>query len=494
MNYLLFLQNIRESVSGFVDLFFLIMSRFSETGITYLLMAMVYWCVDKHTGRLMAIDVSISCWFSQWFRRVFKIERPWVVDYRLHPNELAVDYATGYSFPSGGTIRAIANWGILAYATKKKWVRILCVVILVLSAFSGNYLGTHTFFDEVGAIVIGLLMMQLSILVDNFLSSRDALKYNDATYYIFSILIFVLPMFIFGVLSNAGTSIGIVMGLFFERHFVDFAMPQNKKQWLGRILPGAIIIWILQKFLADLLIFAVPIGYATFFANFFIGFFIIGVYPFLFQKWEEKRRLEVILNCLMILLIMGIMITFYNISLYRSTKKENCLVIADGGYSSIAPKNTSAALQKSVEIGTDSIILDVQMTKDKKIVVFSDESIWKIYSKGGHIYDRTLDELKECDMSRNFVDTASSLSRSERIKNYSGLQIMTLDEALSIIDGEDVNLIINIKNYEDDVNVNFELLKKVMSCVENHLMQNRVAYSSNNYSYLYYILICMHFV
>src|SRR5699024_8918585 len=74
------------------------------------------------------------------------VYRPWVRDARVHPAAAALETATGYSFPSGHTQSAAAIYGSVGlwYGRKRRWLAVLMVVMILLTAFSRNYLGVHT--------------------------------------------------------------------------------------------------------------------------------------------------------------------------------------------------------------------------------------------------------------------------------------------------------------------------------------------------------------
>ena len=52
---------------------------------------------------------------------------------------------------------------------------------------------------------------------------------------------------------------------------------------------------------------------------------------------------------------------------------------AHRGASAYAPENTMAAFKKAFQIGTNGIELDLQKTKDEKIVIFHDDKIDEKY-------------------------------------------------------------------------------------------------------------------
>ena len=68
IQYLLFLQTLREAFGGMFDAFMLKATELGEQTITFLLMAFIYWCVDKRAGVLMSFNVSIACTWNQFIK------------------------------------------------------------------------------------------------------------------------------------------------------------------------------------------------------------------------------------------------------------------------------------------------------------------------------------------------------------------------------------------------------------------------------------------
>ncbi len=82
-----------------------------------------------------------------------------------------------------------------------------------------------------------------------------------------------------------------------------------------------------------------------------------------------------------------------------------------------APENSLAAFRKAVEAGY-GIELDVQLSKDDRLVVFHDATLKRMCGVDGKVWDYTLEELK-----------------SFRLLN-SNEQIPTFEEFLSVVDGK----------------------------------------------------------
>lgn len=70
-----------------------------------------------------------------------------------------------YGFPSGHTSIAIALWGTLLCLYKEKWVRAICVALMVLIPLSRIYLGVHFLADVVGGAALGGVLWYLTYLI-----------------------------------------------------------------------------------------------------------------------------------------------------------------------------------------------------------------------------------------------------------------------------------------------------------------------------------------
>lgn len=153
IDYLLFLQRLRESVHDGPTPFMEWLSLFA---VTFLVMApvFVYWAVDKKKGLYALASFCLCCALNSIVKLTACVYRPWIRDPRVLPAGDAIRTATGYSFPSGHTAVAGSIYGGLAVGFwRRKWVAVPCLVALALTAFSRNYLGVHTPQD----VLVGLL-------------------------------------------------------------------------------------------------------------------------------------------------------------------------------------------------------------------------------------------------------------------------------------------------------------------------------------------------
>lgn len=160
IDYLLFLQNIREATNGIFDRFFFIMSDIAVMPFTIILICIIYWGINKKAGLYIIYCYYISRFINVILKLSACIYRPWILDGRVCPAAGAIETAPGYSFPSGHTAGAVSLWGSIAFLLRKKlWAVIFCSLIIFFVMLSRNYLGVHTSQDVVVSLIIGICII-----------------------------------------------------------------------------------------------------------------------------------------------------------------------------------------------------------------------------------------------------------------------------------------------------------------------------------------------
>ena len=126
MEYLLFLQQLRESAPTIINEAILFVSEFMGGTGALAVIALVYWCISKHAGSFMLLNFSSAYMVNQTLKNIFCVSRPFLQDSRLHP----YTEATGYSFPSGHTMLGTAVYSSAAIWQKnRKWFVGVCIVL-----------------------------------------------------------------------------------------------------------------------------------------------------------------------------------------------------------------------------------------------------------------------------------------------------------------------------------------------------------------------------
>ena len=157
MAFLYLLEKIR--LPGLNELMLLVTQLGEETAFLVLALIM-FWCVDKRRGYFVMAVGFMGTMVNQVLKLVCAVPRPWVLDPDFSILEQAREAASGYSFPSGHTSTAVGTFGSIAATEKRRWLRIVCIVLAVLVGFSRMYVGVHTPYDVlVGAACAVLLVI-----------------------------------------------------------------------------------------------------------------------------------------------------------------------------------------------------------------------------------------------------------------------------------------------------------------------------------------------
>lgn len=209
----------------------------------------MFWCVSKACGYYMLTVGFTGTILNQFLKLAFRIPRPWVKDPDFTIVESARAGATGYSFPSGHTQNVFASFGCGMRWTKQTWLRIVCAVLVVLTAFSRMYLGVHTPLDVGVSFGIGLVLVFALYPLFSRIEERP-----NTMYWLFGVMIVLnLAYLLYAELwpfpadvdaanlaegrKNAYTLLGAVLGMtgayFIDRKYVHFDV---RAVWWAQVL------------------------------------------------------------------------------------------------------------------------------------------------------------------------------------------------------------------------------------------------------------------
>ena len=156
MSFLYWLESIR---CPFLDAVMQAFTCFGEE-LAFLLLALtIFWCVSKEEGYYLLFVGFFGTVLNQFLKLLCRIPRPWVRDPSFTIVESARSGAGGYSFPSGHTQNAVGTLGGIARWHKNRALRIVCIVLAALTAFSRMYLGVHTPLDVSVAAVTAVVLI-----------------------------------------------------------------------------------------------------------------------------------------------------------------------------------------------------------------------------------------------------------------------------------------------------------------------------------------------
>jgi len=305
------LQSFRSTL---LDYFFQFWTMFGEELIIIAILGFLYWIYDKKVGEKVGVTVFASLVINSTIKILVARPRPYVSDSSVQ--NIRPDTATGYAFPSGHTQGSATLFTSFAIWLKKRWITIASIVIIIMVAISRMYLGAHYLSD---VIVGGLLGVGISFLFAWYLNKNE----NNQRLYLWifeGTIILTLITFIYflftskatlsltnaqllynnmeGLSKMAGSIIGFILGVSFEKKNVSFETHRKLVPNIIRFVLGIVIVMTVRIVLkaifgvfidSEMLLqgellkssIALLFDLVRYLAMVFIG---IGVYPMLFKK------------------------------------------------------------------------------------------------------------------------------------------------------------------------------------------------------------------
>ncbi len=195
IEYLLFLQDIRNASGDLFAPFFLWLTDFSVSLWPIILMYFVYWTCDRNVGKRLIFGHSGALLMNGFLKLVCCVNRPWIRCDEIEPYGDVKGGATGYSFPSGHSTNVTSIFGGIGFWQRKKHIVITIVsfAIVVLTMFSRNYLGVHTPQD----VIVGCLAAIVMMILANFIESWTDKNIKRDLYVIIGGLLLCVVLIIF---------------------------------------------------------------------------------------------------------------------------------------------------------------------------------------------------------------------------------------------------------------------------------------------------------
>ena len=152
-----FYENIIQIRNNFFDEFFKSITKLGNTIIILIVVIILLLKLNKENRELLGINTIITVLINIVIKNIIK---------RPRPNILRLIKQSGYSYPSGHSMIAIATYGYLIYVVNKniknKSTRILLTIFLLFIilgiGISRIYLGVHYPSDVLGGYVLALLI------------------------------------------------------------------------------------------------------------------------------------------------------------------------------------------------------------------------------------------------------------------------------------------------------------------------------------------------
>lgn len=311
IEYLLFLQGLRESLGGNFETFVSLITAIPKSPISAIIAGILFWCINRRAGLFLMFVMSFGRLLNTLIKDTACVYRPWILDSDIHPAEDALKKASSYSMPSGHTQFATAIYGGLAYFYRKTFPKLIipCALIILAVALSRNFLGVHTPQDVLVAILETLAVIFLSEkLFDRMDHDKNFTKTAFIAGAVFCVIatIYILTKsypvdYLNGKIIVTATaakldsldSIGCVtaflIGAALENKFVHFGTNVDLGVKIRRVIIGCIV-----GGAAMVLLLLIKLTGFEFFYEFCKGFLpiiaIIFLAPFAFNYFETKTK------------------------------------------------------------------------------------------------------------------------------------------------------------------------------------------------------------
>jgi undecaprenyl-diphosphatase len=264
--------------------------------------------VDKKWGYFFLTNH----WFGELINGIIKLTvcayRPWIRSDLIEPAGDSKTAATGYSFPSGHTRTATTVYGsvVVWQKDKRRWLAVTCIVLILLTGFSRNYLGVHTPQD----VLVGLLESVLVIFIVYTVSKK--VEGNEKMLDILTLagVLFVVAAIIYikvkpypmdydaaGALlvdpnkmmndcfKACGAFLGFLIGSYVDRHYIHYEIPVGAKNLPMLVSVGVAITFAWKEYFGPATVGAAFGGHwGNFIARFIMLIFAMCCWPLVIKK------------------------------------------------------------------------------------------------------------------------------------------------------------------------------------------------------------------
>ena len=313
IEYLLLLQNFRESTSNILTPFMEFASDFAIGFFPLAFICLVYWLLDKRIGQWIFLNLGCSNFINGSILKITAcVYRPWIKDPRVIPAGDSITTATGYSFPSGHSTFITSYFGVPALWLWKNKKLISCVLFGVVFTvlFSRNYLGVHYPQDVIVGFSIPII---LSFFTKKLLNWIMIKKNRDIWFLLFTLLLSAVGIIYINfkpypihyvngkllvdpskMIADAYESFGILsgfsIGLTIENRFIKFKTQKGNKKQLLIIFLSLIPLYFWVNHSVELFEPIVGRCHAKFISFFVRTIYPIMIVPIFIKLFQDKNK------------------------------------------------------------------------------------------------------------------------------------------------------------------------------------------------------------
>lgn len=285
-------QGLFEGLYEFFDPIFIFFSLIGEELIFMLILAILFWAVNKRLAVIMSCSTVFSLTTNGFIKEIAKIERPISNENIRHVSVENIFINTNlesYSFPSGHAQTAGSLFGTLGFYMKKPKVWIICIVSIILVCLSRIYLGVHWPLDVAVGAVLGFSISYFVSLLYNKFESKKFFIYLGI-----SVGALIASFFVKNTesIKNIGAACGLGIGLAIECKWIKF--DEKVGTWyqkIIRVVVGLVFVLIIKEGLKYLFRLIGDYNFLHFIRYVMIAIGATVLYPMLF-KWFRAKFLS----------------------------------------------------------------------------------------------------------------------------------------------------------------------------------------------------------
>lgn len=310
LDYLIFLQGLRNEWGG--EGFFTLISALPTNPLTAAIPAVLFWCFHKQAGIFILFNATCGRMINELLKGTFCVYRPYMKDFELIPSAEAMEKASSFSFPSGHTQFATAVYGGFAFFYRKVLPQLIipCGLIILMVAFSRNFLGVHTPQDVLVAIIYSIGLFYAAERIFEWIGKDEERKLlffigGLITCAVIFLFLYFKPypedflngkMIVDPLTARAdafdalGFGLAFFLGWFLEQKFINFKIRVSNKDRLWRVIIGFAILGVIAVLIYPLMKVFLSVEAYKFFKAFLPFFSILFIIPLIFTRVEKKFR------------------------------------------------------------------------------------------------------------------------------------------------------------------------------------------------------------
>ncbi|GKX64822.1 phosphatase PAP2 family protein [Inconstantimicrobium mannanitabidum] len=273
MNTIKFIQTFANPA---LDNFFILFTNLGGETLGVIFAIYFLWFKDKRYGYKLAFGLSFSLLINNFIKIIVNSPRPIGTK---GIRSLAVNTATGTSFPSGHSQGNAATFTSLFLQFKTKKVLLISIIMMILIPISRLYLGVHWPIDVVCGSIFGII----AVLISNFIYEQ-AIKNNIPYLYLILSIILLLSLILFrssDYIKAIGGFISISLGYYIDTKYIKYNPNSTSKNNVIKLFLGLFGLLIVLSLCS----FIIPKGYIRDFVKYFsLGIWASCIAPLIFMK------------------------------------------------------------------------------------------------------------------------------------------------------------------------------------------------------------------